>query len=121
MGARRTEHLFPRPGWKFAGARDAWGLGHLLNGRIVKRHRKFGQLGYTFFVTPPNAQPYAAMDVNWMGRPKSSAAALVQSDGVNALIDPGPTSSLETLRAELQRHGLRVQDLHAILLTHIHL
>src|SRR5262245_55929348 len=72
-------------------------------------------------MTPQNAQPYAAIDVNWMGRPKSIAAALVQSDGVNAPIDPGPTSSLETLRAELQRHGLRVQDLHAILLTHIHL
>src|SRR5256885_7868309 len=40
---------------------------------------------------------------------------------VNALIDPGPTSSLETLRAELQLHNLRVQDLHTILLTHIHL
>jgi len=65
--------------------------------------------------------PYVTIDVNWMGRPKSIAAALVQSDGVNALIDPGPSSTLETLRAELNRHGVSVQDLHAILLTHIHL
>src|SRR6267154_5176083 len=65
--------------------------------------------------------PYAAIDVNWMGRPKSIAAALVQSDGVNALIDPGPSSTLETLRAEMNRHGVSVEDLHAILLTHIHL
>ncbi|GAC1639886.1 MAG: MBL fold metallo-hydrolase [Candidatus Acidiferrum sp.] len=61
------------------------------------------------------------IDVNWMGRPKSIAAMLVQSNGVNALIDPGPTSTIETLRSELQRHGLSVKDLHAILLTHIHL
>lgn len=68
-----------------------------------------------------NLPPFATLDVKWMGRPKSIAAVLVQSDGVNALIDPGPTSSLETLRAQLQRHNLRVQDLHTILLTHIHL
>ncbi len=64
---------------------------------------------------------YKTIDTNWMGRPKSIAALLVQSDGVNALIDPGPSSTLETLRAELQRHGVRVEDLAAILLTHIHL
>ncbi len=72
-------------------------------------------------MTSKNSLPFATLDVNWMGRPKSIAAVLIQSDGVNALIDPGPTSSLETLRAELQLHNLRVQDLHTILLTHIHL
>ncbi len=65
--------------------------------------------------------PYIVIDTNWMGRPKSIASVLVQSDGVNALIDPGPTSTIETLRSELQRHSLAVKDLHAILLTHIHL
>ncbi len=65
--------------------------------------------------------PYVTIDVSWMGRPKSIAAALVQSDGVNALIDPGPSSTLDTLRAEMNRHGVSVEDLHAILLTHIHL
>lgn len=72
-------------------------------------------------MTTFNLPPCVAIDVNWMGRPKSIATMLVQSDGVNALIDPGPTSTLETLRTELQRLGLSVQDLHAILLTHIHL
>jgi len=72
-------------------------------------------------MTSSNLAPYVTIDVNWMGRPKSIAAALVQSDGVNALIDPGPTSTIETLRAELRRLGISVQDLHAILLTHIHL
>ena len=64
---------------------------------------------------------YKIIDVNWMGRPKSIACVLVQSNGINALIDPGPTSTIETLRSELRRNGLSVPDLHAILLTHIHL
>ena len=64
---------------------------------------------------------YETIDLNWTGRPKSIAAVLVQSDGVNAIIDPGPTSTLETLRGTLQRQGLRVEDLNTILLTHIHL
>lgn len=72
-------------------------------------------------MTTSDQRPYVTLDLNWTGRPKSIAAVLVQSDGVNALIDPGPASTLETLRAGLNEHGLRVQDLHTILLTHIHL
>ncbi|HWZ98746.1 MAG TPA: MBL fold metallo-hydrolase [Candidatus Dormibacteraeota bacterium] len=72
-------------------------------------------------MTHSDQQPYVTLDTNWTGRPKSIAAVLIQSDGVNALIDPGPASTLETLRAELGRNGVRVQDLNTILLTHIHL
>jgi glyoxylase-like metal-dependent hydrolase (beta-lactamase superfamily II) len=64
---------------------------------------------------------YQTIDLNWTGRPKSIAAMLLQSDGVNAIIDPGPASTIETLRAELSRNGLNIQDLNTILLTHIHL
>jgi glyoxylase-like metal-dependent hydrolase (beta-lactamase superfamily II) len=64
---------------------------------------------------------YKTIDLNWTGRPKSIAAALIQSDGVNAIIDPGPASTIETLRACLGNNGLSFQDLHTILLTHIHL
>ncbi|MBS1839582.1 MAG: MBL fold metallo-hydrolase [Acidobacteria bacterium] len=72
-------------------------------------------------MTPSANSPYTTIDLNWTGRPKSIASALIQSDGVNALIDPGPASTIETLRAALAQNGLAVQDLHAILLTHIHL
>ena len=72
-------------------------------------------------MTISQQSPYVTLDLNWTGRPKSIASVLVQSDGVNALIDPGPTSTLETLRAGLSEHGLQVRDLHTILLTHIHL
>jgi len=37
------------------------------------------------------------------------------------VIDPGPESTLETLRAELQKRGHNFQTLDALLLTHIHL
>jgi glyoxylase-like metal-dependent hydrolase (beta-lactamase superfamily II) len=61
------------------------------------------------------------LDVNWCDRPKTIAAALLQSKNHVALIDPGPESTLQTLREQLNNHGLAISDLNAILLTHIHL
>src|ERR1700744_6097064 len=61
------------------------------------------------------------LDVNWCNRPKSIATALLQSESHAALIDPGPESTLQTLREQLSKHGLAISDLDAILLTHIHL
>jgi glyoxylase-like metal-dependent hydrolase (beta-lactamase superfamily II) len=63
----------------------------------------------------------ATLDDNWTGRPRSIATALVESDGHRALVDPGPGSTLGTLRSELRAHGLSVGDVDALLLTHIHL
>jgi glyoxylase-like metal-dependent hydrolase (beta-lactamase superfamily II) len=60
-------------------------------------------------------------DVNWCNRPKTIAAALLQSENHVALIDPGPESTLKTLRDQLLTHDLKISDLNAILLTHIHL
>jgi len=61
------------------------------------------------------------LDLNWLGRPRSIGAVLLESGGHNAVLDPGPASTLETLRAQMLSHGLSVSDLKAILLTHIHL
>ncbi len=61
------------------------------------------------------------LDNLWMGRPRSIAAGLLESDGHRAVVDPGPGSTLETLHQNLQARGLGVGDLDAILLTHIHL
>src|SRR6202521_601234 len=61
------------------------------------------------------------LDNNWMGRPRSIAAGLLESDGHHAIVDPGPGSTLETMRQQLSSRGLSVRDLDAILLTHIHL
>ncbi len=61
------------------------------------------------------------LDVNWTGRPRSIAAALLESDGQRAIVDPGPGSTLATLRERLRSRGIGVADIDAILLTHIHL
>src|SRR5258706_3819145 len=61
------------------------------------------------------------LDNLWMGRPRSIAAELFESDGHRAVIDPGPGSTLETLRQQLRARGIGVGDLDTVLLTHIHL
>ena len=61
------------------------------------------------------------IDVNFMGFPRVIATAVLQGPGGVALIDPGPSTSLDTLRASLEEHGMTVADVRAVLLTHIHL
>jgi glyoxylase-like metal-dependent hydrolase (beta-lactamase superfamily II) len=61
------------------------------------------------------------LDTNWLGRPRSIAAVLLESDGHRAIVDPGSASTLPTLRELLGARGISVVDLNAILLTHIHL
>jgi glyoxylase-like metal-dependent hydrolase (beta-lactamase superfamily II) len=64
---------------------------------------------------------FTTIDLNWTGRPRSIAALLVQSEDSNLLIDPGPASTLQTLRAGLRSRGQDFATLNALLLTHIHL
>jgi glyoxylase-like metal-dependent hydrolase (beta-lactamase superfamily II) len=65
--------------------------------------------------------PTITIDLNWSGHPRSIASALLRSEDAVALIDPGPASTLSVLHEQLALQGLRVSDLDAILLTHIHL
>jgi glyoxylase-like metal-dependent hydrolase (beta-lactamase superfamily II) len=74
-------------------------------------------LRYTSFLM----NSITALDNLWMGRPRSIAAGLLESDGHRAIVDPGPGSTLETLHQQLQARGIGAGDLDAILLTHIHL
>ena len=60
-------------------------------------------------------------DLMHRGRPRVIATAVVQSAAGVALIDPGPTSCLETLRAALADAGITIADVRTLLLTHIHL
>lgn len=62
-----------------------------------------------------------SLDLHWAGHPRSIACALLRHNDFIALVDPGPGSTLSTLRQLLTSLGLRVSDLHCILLTHIHL
>jgi glyoxylase-like metal-dependent hydrolase (beta-lactamase superfamily II) len=60
------------------------------------------------------------IDVQHLGRAKAIGSYLLLGDQP-ALVDPGPASAVATLEAGLAAHGLRVEDLRALLLTHIHL
>ena len=60
-------------------------------------------------------------DLNFLGEPGIIATGLMRgADGV-ALIDPGPSTTIETLTRALQERGASLADVRAILLTHIHL
>ncbi len=61
------------------------------------------------------------IDLQFLGRRHVIATAVVQASGSVALVDPGPTSALDTLERGLDRQGLRLEDVTDILLTHIHL
>jgi glyoxylase-like metal-dependent hydrolase (beta-lactamase superfamily II) len=61
------------------------------------------------------------IDLRFLGRPGVIATAvIVGNDGV-ALVDPGPASCLPALVEGLAAHGLTLDDVRAVLLTHIHL
>lgn len=75
------------------------------------------RIGYTGY----GMDHFSTIDLNWTGRPESIAALLIESEGSSAIIDPGPGSTLETLRAQLKTRGLELASLDALLLTHIHL
>ena len=63
----------------------------------------------------------SALDLNFLGRSGAIAAGLIEGPGGLVLVDPGPSSCLDGLRASLARHGHRLEDVDAILVTHIHL
>lgn len=61
------------------------------------------------------------LDVNWVGRSHSIAAALLEADGHYALVDPGPESTYATLCERLKSRGISIAQVESIFLTHIHL
>jgi glyoxylase-like metal-dependent hydrolase (beta-lactamase superfamily II) len=67
------------------------------------------------------ASGLAYFDLNFLGVPRIIATVALHGPGGAALIDPGPSSTLPALRATLDRAGIAIADLRAILLTHIHL
>jgi glyoxylase-like metal-dependent hydrolase (beta-lactamase superfamily II) len=64
---------------------------------------------------------YHLLDLEHLGRPQSVAACLLETAAGPVIVDPGPSASLAKLRDALDRHGYRLEQLSALLLTHIHL
>jgi glyoxylase-like metal-dependent hydrolase (beta-lactamase superfamily II) len=61
------------------------------------------------------------VDLNFLGAPEIIATGILHGASGVALIDPGPSTTHETLKAALQRKGIGIGDVRQILLTHIHL
>jgi glyoxylase-like metal-dependent hydrolase (beta-lactamase superfamily II) len=61
------------------------------------------------------------IDLNFLGRRHAIAAGVIHGGGSLALVDPGPSTCLDTLELGLQGQGLRLSDVTHVLLTHIHL
>jgi glyoxylase-like metal-dependent hydrolase (beta-lactamase superfamily II) len=69
----------------------------------------------------PIASGQSYVDLHFARRPRAVAAAVLHGPGGVALLDPGPTSTLPTLKHHLAQAGIRIADVDTILLTHIHL
>jgi glyoxylase-like metal-dependent hydrolase (beta-lactamase superfamily II) len=61
------------------------------------------------------------IDLEYLGYRNLIAACLLEGNGSVAVVDPGPSSALGTLRRKLDQLGLGVAGIDTILLTHIHL
>ena len=61
------------------------------------------------------------VDLEFLGRPRVIATAVMQSTRGVVLVDPGPSTCLATLRSSLDTQGIQLSDVTTILLTHIHL
>jgi|KBSSwiStaDraftv2_1062776.scaffolds.fasta_scaffold54337_2 glyoxylase-like metal-dependent hydrolase (beta-lactamase superfamily II) len=60
-------------------------------------------------------------DLLFQGRPHRIACAVVTGAAGTTIVDPGPTSCLETLEASLALQGLSLASVTDVMLTHIHL
>jgi glyoxylase-like metal-dependent hydrolase (beta-lactamase superfamily II) len=67
------------------------------------------------------ASGLAYCDLEFLGVPRIIATVVFYGPGGAAIIDPGPSSTLPALRAQLAGAGIAVADVRAVLLTHIHL
>src|SRR6266508_2060043 len=61
------------------------------------------------------------IDVRHLGTERVIGSYLVETDDGATLFDCGPTSTLETLKAELHERGIGLGDVGHLLLSHIHL
>ena len=63
----------------------------------------------------------SVVDLMFQGHALAIGTGVLESSDGIALVDPGPTTCLPALEAGLGEAGFDLADVHAILLTHIHL
>ena len=65
--------------------------------------------------------PIHTLDLNFQGQPQSIASYMLEHSNGVVLIETGPGSTLESLKAALKTYGYGFRDVTHVLLTHIHL
>lgn len=70
---------------------------------------------------PPLATGLDYVDLHFLGRPEIIATAILHGPPGVALVDPGPTTTIENLTRALETKGIRLDDVRQLLITHIHL
>jgi glyoxylase-like metal-dependent hydrolase (beta-lactamase superfamily II) len=63
----------------------------------------------------------SCIDLNFLGQPGIIGVYLIQNAHGNILIESGPGSTIPALTNGLETHGIYLQDVSDIFLTHIHL
>jgi glyoxylase-like metal-dependent hydrolase (beta-lactamase superfamily II) len=61
------------------------------------------------------------LDLNFQDTPQAIACFVIPYMGGVVLVDPGPSSTLAVLRSGLRAHGLALEQVTHVLITHIHL
>jgi glyoxylase-like metal-dependent hydrolase (beta-lactamase superfamily II) len=61
------------------------------------------------------------VDLDFLGRPGIIATAILHGPSGVALVDPGPSTTLDNLNTSLEKKGIRFGDVRQLLITHIHL
>jgi glyoxylase-like metal-dependent hydrolase (beta-lactamase superfamily II) len=61
------------------------------------------------------------VDLNFLGVPEIIATAVLHHASGVAVIDPGPSTTHESLKESLRKKGISIADIRQVLLTHIHL
>jgi glyoxylase-like metal-dependent hydrolase (beta-lactamase superfamily II) len=61
------------------------------------------------------------VDLNFLGYAEIIATAVLHGPAGVSLVDPGPSTALESLRESLRGRGIAIADVRQVLLTHIHL
>ena len=61
------------------------------------------------------------VDLEHLGYPRRIGCGVLEGNNGVALVDPGPTTTLPQLEKGLESRGQTIDDIEALLLTHIHL
>ncbi|HEY7441731.1 MAG TPA: MBL fold metallo-hydrolase [Vicinamibacterales bacterium] len=69
----------------------------------------------------PIAPGISYVDLNFRRSPGVIATGVLTGPGGVTIVDPGPTSCLETLTRALAAQGIAIADVRVLLVTHIHL